>query len=81
MTVQVLTEDEYIEAGTAEHAVEMMFRSTRLAQESSVAEYMRAVARRVKLWNGQKIRVGAARLFLRDLARKGLILYEVDADE
>lgn len=47
--------------------------SDQLVQEGSDAAYMKAVAKRVKMWDGSRIRTDTVANFLLDLADHGLI--------
>lgn len=72
ITVKTLDDGSVFTAETPEQLVGLLWKDA-FIRESTPDQYMSAVARRVKLWNGHDVRDDDATLFLLDLESAGLI--------
>jgi len=73
--IRIMSKDgATFEGRTNEQVARAIYRASRVWHESD-KQFARAVARRVMLWNGKRIRVGTAQKFLTDLAAARLIRF------
>jgi ABC-type taurine transport system substrate-binding protein len=67
---------QLLHAETFEGLVEEM-RVTNFLPTDSVAEFMRGIVERCRMWNSAVIRMDTAEHFLTDLEAEGLVTFEV----
>lgn len=80
LRVHVLSRGETYTSDTPEQMVGLLWKSA-FVLNTSPGEYMKAVARRVKMYDGTQPRTHNARVFLADLASSGIIDIEWGSNE